>query len=396
MRQRANHQRANHSFKVGWRTMVTRRPLNGAVQTAMVAFSTPPSPPVARRFNRHEVFSADVDRQFAVVGDLLQQLPVPSWPNLPPLKVHPNPIVAAKRKSTYGMMVSYDGKSFPGGYEINPSFPPDNPTVQGTLTDHIKNVAGIPNKLWVATAGRTDAKVSAKGALVSFATREHIADHNNFIDELNNCFPGGEMKMHGIQEVDSSFHASFGTTAREYIYILPVLKSEFNDFGQLQALADVSDTLLSAVVGEELDYLGISAGKVKTATTLCKFENAGCWYYGANKNEEYQQYKSEVVPGFGYCWRSIIERDEQHHEYSGCLVFKVKSDRFLRRMMRKLINSVLMDASDVLKVYPDRNDRAASKEEWKQKWRERVETKDRSGNDAAPPDGLCLWRVDVL
>ena len=102
-------------------------------------------------------------------------------------KVHPNPTVPAKQKSTYAMMVSYDGKSFPGGYEINPSFPPDNPTVQGTLTDHITNVAGIPNKLWVATAGRTDAKVSAKGALVSFAAREHIADHNSFIDELNNC-----------------------------------------------------------------------------------------------------------------------------------------------------------------------------------------------------------------
>ena len=64
--------------------------------------------------------------------------------------------------------------------------------------------------------------------------------------------------------------------------------------------------------------------------------------------------------------------------------------------MRKLINSVLMDASDVLEEYPDRDDRVASKDEWKQKWRERVETKDRSGNDAAPPEGLCLWRVDVL
>ena len=66
-----------------------------------------------------------------------------------------------------------------------------------------------------------------------------------------------------------------------------------------------------------------------------------------------------------------MEREEQHNEYSGCLVFKVKSNRFLRRMMRKLINSVLMDASDVLETYADRDKRLARKKEWKQKWRER-------------------------
>lgn len=363
----------------------------------MVAFSTTPPPPVAKRFNRHEIFSVDVDRQFAVVADLLQQLPVPPWPNLPESKPHPNPTVAAKQKATYAMMLAYNGRSFPGGYEINPSFPPDNPTVQGVLTEQIKSVAGISHKLWVATAGRTDAKVSAKGALVSFATRNHIEDQGSFIDDLNNCFPDeGEMRIHGIQEVDSSFHASFATTAREYVYVLPVLKNEFDDSNKLQALADVSDSLLSSVVGEELDYLGLSAGKVKTQTTLCKFQFAGCWYYGVDKDEVSVQEKSDVVPGFGDCWRMIIEREEQHNEYSGCLVFKVKSNRFLRRMMRKLINSVLMDASDVLETYVDQDERMARKEQWKQKWRERVETKDRGGNDAAPPEGLCLWRVDVL
>lgn len=377
--------------------MVTRRPLASAVQTAMVAFSTTHSPPVAKRFNRHEIFSVDVDRQFAVVADLLQQLPVPPWPNLPESKPHPNPTVAAKQKATYAMMLAYNGRSFPGGYEINPSFPPDNPTVQGVLTEQIKSVAGISQKLWVATAGRTDAKVSAKGALVSFATRNYIDDHETFIDDLNDCFPDeGEMRIHGIQEVDSSFHASFATTAREYVYVLPVLKNECDDSNKLQALADVSDSLLSSVVGEELDYLGISAGKVKTQTTLCTFQLAGCWYYGSDKDEVSVQEKSDVVPGFGDCWNMIIKREEQHNEYSGCLVFKVKSNRFLRRMMRKLINSVLMDASDVLEKYADQDERMARKEQWKQKWRERVETKERGGNDAAPPEGLCLWRVDVL
>ena len=365
-------------------TMVTRRPLTSAVQTAMVAFSTTPSPPlVTKRFNRHEIFSVDVDRQFAVVAELLQQLSVPQWPSLPPPKPHPNPSVAAKQKSTYAMMLSYDGRSFPGGFEFNPSFPPDNKTVQGTVTEHIKSVAGISHKLWVATAGRTDAKVSAKGALVSFATRGHITDNEKFIDDLNSCFSNEEMRIHGVQEVDSSFHASFATTAREYLYILPVLRGECDNSNHLQALADVSDTLLSAVVGEELDYLGISAGKVKTQTTLCKFQNAGCWYYGATKDEGSLQRKDEVVPGFENCWRSIIERGGERNEYSGCLVFKVKSNRFLRRMVRKLINSVLLDASDVLTHYP--NDRLARKEEWEQKWRKRVENKDRGGNDAAPP-----------
>ena len=65
-------------------------------------------------------------------------------------------------------------------------------------------------------------------------------------------------------------------------------------------------------------------------------------------------------------------------------------------MMRKLINSVLMDASDVLQAYVDRDDRFSRRNEWQNRWKDRVETKDRSGNDAAPPEGLCLWRVDVL
>lgn len=362
-----------------------RRPLTSAV---MLAFS-----PTGRRFNRHEYFSLDIGRQFDIVAPLLDLLPLPDWPSLPIPTQHPNPTV--KRKHTYAMLISYNGIRFPGGYEINPSFGADKPTCQGELHKNIMSVLGM-SKLWVATAGRTDAKVSAKAGLVSFATREEI-EPDIFVDELNASFEHGEIKIHGMKAVDSSFHASFGTTAREYLYILPILRNEYGDSRQLQMLADVADSMLSNVVGKELDYIGISAGKVKTATTNCTFHNAGCWYYDT---DDCIRKENNVVPGFSDCWESVCQqykkRDSEQCEYIGCMVFKVKSNRFLKRMMRKLINSVLLDASEVLETYQDHATILAAKDEWKDKWRQRVDTKDRSGNDAAPPEGLCLWRVDVL
>lgn len=354
----------------------------------MLAFS-----PSARRFNRHEIFSLDTGRQFDIVPRLLDSLPLPNWPVLPTPTQHPNPTV--KRKRTYAMLISYNGIRFPGGYEYNPSFPPEKPTVQGLLTSRMLSLLSM-KKLWVATAGRTDAKVSAKAGLVSFATREEIP--LKFVDELNSRFEGGEIKIHGLQSTDSSFHAAFGTTSREYLYILPVLRNEFSNSDQLSALADVANCMLSNVVGRELDYIGISAGKVKTATTLCTFENAECRYYGTDERTDTN---NDIVQGFASCWESVcqehMQQDSEKCEYVGCIVFRVRSNRFLKRQMRKLINSVLLDASEVLETYQhDPVQIIAAKEKWKDKWRKRVHTKDRGSNDAAPPEGLCLWRVAVL
>ena len=63
-------------------------------------------------------------------------------------------------------------------------------------------------------------------------------------------------------------------------------------------------------------------------------------------------------------------------------------------MMRKVVNSVLLEASEVLIEVGD-EDLPQEGTGWRVRWRDRVERKDRTGNGPAPPEGLCLWCVEV-
>lgn len=358
---------------------------------------------------QHQYFR-DTQLFTSLVPKLFQTLPLPHNSMSP--EIIPATVQPFNKLSTFAMIVSYNGLSFSGGYEHNPNLSPvHQPTVRGTLTQRMVLAMNRKSKLHIATAGRTDAYVSAKAALFSFRTATTVLkdtdDLNELRNQLNKESLNNDINVHSIFCVSSSFHATFSTKSREYIYVLPFRNSSDN-IAYNTILSYVADTLLSTLQNSPLDYFAFSSRKVKTATTMCTIQQAGCWFYNtagscvyysacADKNET-----EEVVEGFGDAWGKIIQ---QQNEECGCFVFKLKSDRFLRRMIRKLINALLQETSDVLSDYYDNSNNGiylkdarfctAKVDEWKYKLIQRLEMNDRSNNPPAPPYGLFLWKVEV-
>ncbi len=330
-----------------------------------------------------------------------------------------------KHSSTFAMVLSYNGIHFPGGYEHNPNLSVDQqPTVRGILTQRLAKVLKkkTDHKLHISTAGRTDAFVSAKSALCSFTTptlliaaaatafqdapqkiEHHDWPWNVLRKRLNEESENNDIIVHSILPVSSSFHATFSTKSREYIYVLPFYSSS-QDISETLLQSFVADKLLAALQGLPLDYFAFSSGKVKTATTVCTIRQAGCWMYNSTGACVYNSSSvgaktphEEVIHGFGDTWKKVLL--QEHQQPCCCFVFKLKSDRFLRRMIRKLINALLQETTSVIDKYKTSSSCAdeiyRKEDEWKNRLILRLEQKDRSNNPPASPLGLCLWRIEV-
>jgi tRNA pseudouridine(38-40) synthase len=325
------------------------------------------------------------------------------------------------------MILSYNGIHFPGGYEHNPKLCTNQqPTVRGVLTQRIAKVLQKKSnhKLHISTAGRTDAFVSAKSALCSFTTSTLLveeaaavaaaADTVDFqhsssqimerddspfgalCRRLNNESQNNDITVHSILPVSSSFHATFSTTAREYVYALPIRLCSPQTMSDTLLQCFVADKLLNSLQNLPLDYFAFSS--------TCTLKQAGCWLY--DSDGECLHYSSsvnsssldnkEVTRGFGDAWRDVLLQEEQ--KLCCCLVFRLKADRFLRRMIRKLINALLQETMHIISEYTTSLPNSAilgKEDEWKNRLILRLEQKDRSNNPPAPPIGLCLWRVEV-
>jgi len=199
--------------------------------------------------------------------------------------------------------------------------------------------------------------------------------------------------------------------------------------------------MLQQVINKPTDYIGMSSGKLSSKNTVCTLLKAGCWCYdcdgqvmvtggsdssrhGNNNNIHFttdddddktaamEETKKDVVPGFGEKWKEHVtseilptssshqhnsDHKEEKEQFTGqCLVFQLKGNRFLRRMVRKIVNSVLQEAEDVVSFYCKNGTMTEELEkEWIHQWEERVQEKIRSGNGPAPPGGLLFWSLEV-
>lgn len=384
--------------------------------------------------NQHEFFR-NTDLFTTLIPSLFEALPLPH--DAIPRGIVP---VSSRNKfqktSTFAMILSYNGIHFPGGYEHNPNLcTHQQPTVRGVLTQRVAKVLQKKSnhKLHISTAGRTDAFVSAKSALCSFTTSTLLVEaaaaaavvtaatdvqHSSsqimeqedtpfgaLCRRLNEESQNNDITVHSILPVSSSFHATFSTTAREYVYVLPILLHNPQTMNDTLLQCFVADKLLNSLQNLPLDYFAFSSGKVKTATTICTMKEAGCWLY--NSDGECLHYATsvnslaladrEVTRGFGDAWRDVLFLQEEQN-LCCCLVFRLKADRFLRRMIRKLINALLQETMHIINEYKiglPNSDIIGKEDEWKNRLIHRLEQKDRSNNPPAPPIGLCLWRVEV-
>jgi tRNA pseudouridine38-40 synthase len=116
---------------------------------------------------------------------------------------------------TIRMLLAYDGTEFRGWAAQRD---PRIRTVEGVLTEALSDLVGHPVRL--AVAGRTDARVHARGQIASFVTssgRELTA-----IRDAVNGRLGPEVVALKVDAAPPGFDARFSATAREYRFRIDV------------------------------------------------------------------------------------------------------------------------------------------------------------------------------
>lgn len=117
-------------------------------------------------------------------------------------------------KRHYFMEVAYDGTDYYGWQTQS-----DKITVQQTIEERLTKLhEGIPVK--IEGSGRTDAGVHALGMGVTFTTptKPHIP-LNGLEFALNNILPK-TIRVRGIRESESGFHARFDAKGKAYTYVV--------------------------------------------------------------------------------------------------------------------------------------------------------------------------------
>ena len=222
----------------------------------------------------------------------------------PPLPGEPVRHVHEPRTS-WALRLAYFGPAFRGF-----AWQQDRPleTVAGRLDHALTPLLG--RRPTLACAGRTDAGVSALNQLVSFyAWPELTVD--DIREAIDGATPDGSMRLLTAQRVPRSFHATFSTRWRRYVYLLPA-----NGLG---VTADDIDRQLAPLVGSPRDYAALGRGLPRGKETTCTLMRASA--------------------------RAVAVSSESSTEDEAVRV-ELVADRFLRRQVRTLVASAVMAAQE--------------------------------------------------
>ncbi|WHY00898.1 tRNA pseudouridine(38-40) synthase TruA [Neobacillus sp. DY30] len=109
-------------------------------------------------------------------------------------------------------IISYDGSGF-SGYQVQPN--------KRTVQSQIETVLAKIHKgshVKISASGRTDAGVHAKGQVIHFDSPLSIPE-DNWEAAINSMLPE-DVSVLSVEKVDSSFHARFDASGKEYRYFL--------------------------------------------------------------------------------------------------------------------------------------------------------------------------------
>ncbi|CAJ1970265.1 unnamed protein product [Cylindrotheca closterium] len=195
--------------------------------------------------------------------------------------------------------VSYKGNQF-CGWQIQR----DNelPSVQGVLEDWLQPLA--ERKKSIRVCGRTDAGVSAIAQVCRFRTALDL-DAGDIAEHLQKL-PSAGARVQQVVEVTRSFHPTFTATCRAYVYLIDCTPLE----GFNSEMLGILNQILQALEGKELDYIGLSYGRLKTETSLCTLHHARA---------------------------CLVSTDDE----SSAVCIELVGNRFLRRMVRLLVEAAV-------------------------------------------------------
>jgi tRNA pseudouridine38-40 synthase len=232
--------------------------------------------------------------------------------------------------------VAYKGSDF-CGWQIQPAND-RHPSVQGVLEDWMEPLA--ERKQCIRVCGRTDAGVSAVGQVCRFRTAFDL-EAKDVYNHLQNI-PSKNVNVQQVIQVTRAFHPKFAATCRAYVYLIDC--AAWEGFGSEKL--NLLNRILQALEGKELDFFGMSYGRLKTQTSMCTLHHARA------------------------CLVSIDQENT-------AICIELVGNRFLRRMVRFLVEAAIRIAL---------TESSSSSEDALLK---QIEQKDRRlVGSAAPPDGL--------
>ncbi len=282
-----------------------------------------------------------------------------------------------KKGQSFKIIVAYKGNKF-CGWQIQPN----NiiPSVQQTLIDILnpimmKKHSEVSKPIDIRVCGRTDAGVSAIAQVCRVRTNlnpDEVTpmDIQNRINDLGK----GNLWCTSVARVSEKFHPTFGANLRAYVYLIN--SSRLNEFINsttnstknitIERVVSILNQMTSRVEGLELDYIGLSYGKVKTSTTLCTLYRARVTTVTINNNER---------------------SGDDSLTTNEAICFEFVGNRFLRRMIRIMVSTLL---SLVLQHIRD-NDDSNCGENVEDLFLELIQRNDRQlSSKPAAPSGLIF------
>lgn len=238
----------------------------------------------------------------------------------------------------YFLECSYNGRPFKGWQRQ-----PNALTVQRVLEEALSKILRQP--VFLTGSGRTDAGVHARQQFAHFDLEAPLDDPALLQFKLNNFLPP-EIAVRRIFPVAGDVHARYSARSRRYEYHLSAVKDPFAQhllYFYHRPLDVAAMNEAAAVLPRHEDFQSFSLTKTEVNHFRCRVEEARWAWHGDR------------------------------------LVFHVKSDRFLRGMVRALVGTLLevglgrLDLARFEKIIEARDRRAAGR--------------------AVPPDGLFLVEV---
>jgi len=200
----------------------------------------------------------------------------------------------------YFIELAFNGTAF-HGWQIQPGAV----TVQETINHAVSTLLSEPVNL--VGCGRTDAGVHASHFVAHFEVINPISDCDQLVYKLNR-FINMPIRIDRVVPVTVETHARFQAVSRTYHYLISEGKAPFmNDFAWVLPLPldiDAMNAACRLLIGKQ-DFTSFSKLHTDVKTNICEVYEAG-WI-----------------------------------NQSGCLVFRIRSDRFLRNMVRAIVGTLV-------------------------------------------------------
>ncbi len=266
----------------------------------------------------------------------------------------------------YFIHLAYNGACY-NGWQTQPELP----TVQLTLEKALSTLLRTP--IAVVGCGRTDTGVHASDFYAHFDA-EGAVDCNQLVFKLNNLLPP-DIAIFDIFPVADNAHARFDATARTYQYHVSDRRLPFRQ-GQYCRIYFKPDIALmneaARVLMEYEDFTSFAKLHTQVKTNICHLSEAR-WDFVPVKSYELRV-KSEADADE----KLRTQNSELITDYEW--VFTIRSNRFLRNMVRSVTGTLLDVGRGKLTI---------------DGMREIIEKKDRcAAGVSMPACGLFLTKVE--